>query len=864
MEGITTTTDHAANSLESTADTGATVQATSSNEPLETQEAPETRSAKATDDNETVNGSVTANADAPAKDSDKHHAGQEDHAHTVDDGEDDDDDCLPRHILSSAVFRPQLEDIVLDQDLLEFYEQLKFLISLSPLKTAQVLYAFSSATEHLSLELEVRRSVLDMNRKAFSFYQDNTWFTVDLEPALDLHDNSDGGDDDEAYESSDAKFKILPARHSLFPAFQRQKPGHHSYASAYHPPYPYYYGGYPYPYPYSYPYPHEPAHYSQPTKPGQDPRGPSTHPESDIVTEQQRHRSKDRDRDRQSRVHRHAMKSSKRRHSRELESPSHVSRPSTMTEETRLLKRSRQDPDSPSLTNVVIETGGQSSMDPLSPRLASANADKDQDQDNKLSRQERRLERKKLKLAKKMRLQRAEEQQKGSMIGERSRETGGGVEGVINPPRGRPFKITLVQSGKPLSSSGQSSTLDSAGGYERPKPLHGWIPLTDQGDGEGNAHTAGGHRTIRPSSDGKGSMGAGSDVTAKSLSQKPGILVTQLLGPHTSKKSKHLTQASPIQSASSNGGPPSPQQGTPTSAQGSAPASGPGSALYTDKSEDKLKKGTWTTAEEEILLEAVRELSNENWHAVAMKVPGRNAKQCMQKWQTDLDPQINRLPWTPEEDEKLVEAYHTFGNSWQQIAKMVETRTWYQCYNRVRAKSVKTKILLSASSHPASIANLGGAPGAGGGGGRGNDGPGGSHRSVNKNAEVIRIGKEPPQGRGSPGIPLVGPSGEVHGQDQRLQMHLIQTPAPAMGASGEKSVHGSPMMSNSGSQYPQLAPITGRQQEISFSMIPQDIGQNRLYLQALALKALRRIIECLSSMDRISSSSLSNRSNVLR
>ncbi|ORZ10656.1 Homeodomain-like protein, partial [Lobosporangium transversale] len=92
-------------------------------------------------------------------------------------------------------------------------------------------------------------------------------------------------------------------------------------------------------------------------------------------------------------------------------------------------------------------------------------------------------------------------------------------------------------------------------------------------------------------------------------------------------------------------------------------------------SEDKLKKGTWTSQEEEILLEAVRDLSSENWHAVAMKVPGRNAKQCMQKWQTDLDPRINRQPWTAEEDEKLVEAYHTFGNSWQQIAKMVETRT---------------------------------------------------------------------------------------------------------------------------------------------------------------------------------------------
>ncbi|KAF9321235.1 hypothetical protein BGZ91_004573, partial [Linnemannia elongata] len=70
--------------------------------------------------------------------------------------DDDGDEDLYKSRHPSAVFRPQLDDIVMDQDLLDFYEQLKFLVSLSPLKTAQVLYAFSLATEHLSPELEVR------------------------------------------------------------------------------------------------------------------------------------------------------------------------------------------------------------------------------------------------------------------------------------------------------------------------------------------------------------------------------------------------------------------------------------------------------------------------------------------------------------------------------------------------------------------------------------------------------------------------------------------------------------------------------------------------------------------------------------
>ncbi|KAF9114494.1 hypothetical protein BGX27_010644 [Mortierella sp. AM989] len=685
----------------------------------------------------------------------------------------------------SAIFRPQLDDIVLDQDLLDFYEQLKFLISLSPLKTAQVLYAFSSATEHLSLELEVRRSALDMNKKAFSFYQDNTWFIVDLEPTSDFSD-------DEASESSDPRFKILPARHALFPAFQRHGQGHPTPFAHY--PYPYYNG-----YPYAYPY--ESAFYMPPSNPSQtedagavqDYRTHLNPDKSDLAANSaRRHRS--RDWDRHSRGYRHGMKSSKRRGSRDLDSP--VQR-SSKADEGRTIKRSRQDPDSPSLSSIDggysagrnPDVAPRSSMEPPSPQhLSLGNKDIDRpkhrnreedDDERELARLERRLARKRLKHANKHRSQRGEEQ--GSALGERVKENGSGAGDASPSSRGRPLKITLVQSGKSLSSSiGQSSLADSTG-HDRPKPLHGWIPPSaDQGENEGSSQTTN-HRSIRPSSDGKS---PGTELTSKNITQKPSALNTQLLGQQSGLKKKSI-QATPIQSASSNG---------PTSPQGSV-----NGALYTDKSDDKLKKGTWTTAEEEILLEAVRDLSSENWHAVAMKVPGRNAKQCMQKWQTDLDPQINRLPWTPDEDEKLVEAYHTFGNSWQQIAKMVETRTWYQCYNRVRAKSVKTKIMMTAGTHPASIAN---------GGGRGAS----SGATGGKDGEPKKIAKEPQQG--------IAPGASAMTTDQRTTAHLVQSSVPAQ-VNSDKSVKVDPEDSSRSGQYTQMEPNDEYQQEASFNSAPK-------------------------------------------
>ncbi|KAF9144466.1 hypothetical protein BGX30_012673 [Mortierella sp. GBA39] len=575
--------------------------------------------------------------------------------------DDDGDEDLYKSRHPSAVFRPQLDDIVMDQDLLDFYEQLKFLVSLSPLKTAQVLYAFSLATEHLSPELEVRRSVLDLNRRAFSFYQENTWFTVDLESKEDLSD-------DEAYESSDPKFRILPARHGLFPALQKQPFGYQS-NPAYYNPYP----------PYPYPYYAEPDHYLPDNA---EPR-PASPRRQDGEGEQEQER-RPRDRERSSRSHRRGTKSSKRRRSRDSESSVRPLgsvtkiRLRTSGYDDRSPKKSRRDPDSPSLSSMdgvrkhhrqSTETG-DANMDLTQRKDPERHRDRVRDADYERERMERRLARKLKKQA------RAGEHASG----DRQKDSASSQTKI------RPLKITLVQSGKSGSNSAAQDSVTDGTGHNASKASQSWNPNGDHADSNNNAH-----RSIQPQNN--NAAASADDGASASSGQKPANINTQAPQPIPRKpKHSHALQASPVQTTSTHGGQTAP---------------GPFSS---DKSDDKLKKGTWTAAEEEILLEAVRGLSSENWHAVAQMVPGRNAKQCMQKWQTDLDPQINRLPWTEAEDEKLVEAYHRYGNSWQQIAKMVETRTWYQCYNRVRAKSVKTKIQQTTGTHPASIAN-GGIPG---------------------------------------------------------------------------------------------------------------------------------------------------------
>jgi len=60
------------------------------------------------------------------------------------------------------------------------------------------------------------------------------------------------------------------------------------------------------------------------------------------------------------------------------------------------------------------------------------------------------------------------------------------------------------------------------------------------------------------------------------------------------------------------------------------------------------------------------------WSEIAKFIPGRNGKQCRERWRNQLDTSINTEPWTEEEDRVLLEAHHKMGNSWCKISKLLD------------------------------------------------------------------------------------------------------------------------------------------------------------------------------------------------
>ena len=99
-------------------------------------------------------------------------------------------------------------------------------------------------------------------------------------------------------------------------------------------------------------------------------------------------------------------------------------------------------------------------------------------------------------------------------------------------------------------------------------------------------------------------------------------------------------------------------------------------------------KGSWTVTEDAVLTEKQR-LFGRKWAKIATFLPGRQGKQCRERFVNHLDPELKKGHWTDDEEAILISLHERYGNRWAGISKHLAGRSdnevknhWYSTIQR--------------------------------------------------------------------------------------------------------------------------------------------------------------------------------------
>ncbi|KAJ4759103.1 Myb domain protein 107 [Rhynchospora pubera] len=92
--------------------------------------------------------------------------------------------------------------------------------------------------------------------------------------------------------------------------------------------------------------------------------------------------------------------------------------------------------------------------------------------------------------------------------------------------------------------------------------------------------------------------------------------------------------------------------------------------------EATVKKGPWTTEEDEILKEYIEKHGPGNWRNLPTKAGlNRCGKSCRLRWTNYLRPDIKRGKFTDDEERLIIHLHSLHGNKWSMIATKLAGRT---------------------------------------------------------------------------------------------------------------------------------------------------------------------------------------------
>ena len=93
-------------------------------------------------------------------------------------------------------------------------------------------------------------------------------------------------------------------------------------------------------------------------------------------------------------------------------------------------------------------------------------------------------------------------------------------------------------------------------------------------------------------------------------------------------------------------------------------------------------RAKFSQEEDEHLKVLVLKYGDNNWDQVVSEMPGRNVRQCRERWKHYLSCEKPSDAWTQAEDDLIVTQVQKLGGKWTKIAAMLPGRTDLQTKNR--------------------------------------------------------------------------------------------------------------------------------------------------------------------------------------
>jgi hypothetical protein len=112
-----------------------------------------------------------------------------------------------------------------------------------------------------------------------------------------------------------------------------------------------------------------------------------------------------------------------------------------------------------------------------------------------------------------------------------------------------------------------------------------------------------------------------------------------------------------------------------------------------------IPKSKFAPFEDSLLIEAVRTYGPSDWGLIATLVPGRNARQCRERWNNYANPHLVHAGWTEADDQLLLEKFTQLGSKWHLISRFFHGRSKNAIRNRflalqrrIRRESIQARI----------------------------------------------------------------------------------------------------------------------------------------------------------------------------